>query len=157
MPELCKAGAGTDFDKYNAPLTLAEATAAIGTPAKSRWTLVDSFEEYGSKPGTLSPGLYRVDASGITSVGCLRISQTVAMSKDTGYIMRSSSLPAEGNCAGCAGVVFDSNNATYSSVSYTVVAQNSTAYSQSYTPGITQDDFAPADCSTHKTAIYRLN
>jgi hypothetical protein len=62
LPELCNAGASTDFADYNKALSLAQAQAAIGTPDKSRWTQIHTQSNYVDKTLNLAPGIYRADS-----------------------------------------------------------------------------------------------
>ncbi|MDR1008926.1 MAG: hypothetical protein LBL52_01590 [Rickettsiales bacterium] len=150
MPGVCQAGASTDFNKYNAPLTLAEATAAIGTPATNRWTLVDEQPTaYQVKCGTLPTGIYRLDAyNSVESYS----SQIAVLDKPTDYTLWLNDSPTPGlnvriymgtNSCGAF------NGCNGENCKFMILASTNSRY----TPGITLDDMKHA---ARNVAIYRL-
>ncbi|MDR1008984.1 MAG: hypothetical protein LBL52_01890 [Rickettsiales bacterium] len=152
IPELCKEGASTDFDKYNAPLTLEQATAAIGTPDKSRWNLMsESVDSPKDKTftGAFGAGIYRFDIfypnlqSGATS-------RVVAFDRTFSFRNGNDSNTS----TPWSSLSIDIDHASYQSASFAIQAPVGTPVS--HTPGFPASEF-PSNLTGVKQIIYKLN
>ncbi|MDR1008976.1 MAG: hypothetical protein LBL52_01850 [Rickettsiales bacterium] len=159
MPGACQVGATKDCT-YDKTLSLEEAVRCIGTPAKSRWTLVKKEEgpRGPQKLGMLSPGIYRVDLWHTEASWTSRI---VVLAQDTDYGTWSGKFVDSG-----AHVCIDNSSEDWTTVQrfnncggryHTINANSSTQKPStvSYVPGITVSDMIYTIDPT--VAIYKLD
>ncbi|MDR1008959.1 MAG: hypothetical protein LBL52_01755 [Rickettsiales bacterium] len=159
VPGACQSGATQDC-RYNAVLTLEEATAAIGTPEKSRWQVVAQTSSPGngisaSADNLYAPGVYRIDAY---VAGNSYSSNIVVLNQPAS--VRIYSLLNAGGCLNnaCTDLVFFKS--PYMGSAENVLVYGAQMYANNpnggrmATPGLTLSDM---DRTSGMVYLYKLN